>query len=265
MTSARTLAALLVLSSGAGCAGAQRSEAEGQRQVRLGMAEQMARRGDWAGAFQVADALHREDPTDPMALLMRGKALRKQAINIEAESDVRQVLKLAPRYSEAHAELALLCEANGRRAEAMEHHEKASELSPGNPRYLNNLAFALLVRGKAREAVPLFEEALRGEPSSPRLRNNLGFALAATGEFGRAAEQFRLAGDPVQARNNLGFAYERAGNLAQAFDLYRQAMEAAPGDARPKANLQHVAQELGRPMPDGVAPGSPGAADKGGG
>lgn len=243
-----SVAVMLLVVSG-GCASKQKTaEAQG-RQVRLGMAEQMAARGDWAGAFQIADALTREDPADGDALLLRAKALRKQEMPAEAEADLRKLVALQPRNPEAHAELAIVCEHSGRGAEALEHHEEASRLAPGQPRYLNNLAFALVVRGKAKDAIPKLEEALRSEPRSPRLRNNLGFAYAATGDFARAAEQFRLGGTPVQARNNLGFAYERSGNLAQAYDLYLQAVQLDPADPTARTNLLHVGTRLGRTVP----------------
>lgn len=248
-----------------GCASKQKTEAESNRQVRLAMAGQLEVRGDWGGAFQIADGLTREDPNDAIALLIRGKALRKQGMPAEAEGDLRRVLVLAPKYPEAHAELGVLCDATARSAEALEHHREASKLAPGSPRYLNNLGFALVVRGKQKEAIPLLEEALRAEPGSAILRNNLGFALAASGDFGRAAEQFRLGGGTAEGNVNLGFAYERSGNLPQAYDAYLRAVRLVPGDVRARANLEAVTRQLGREPPPELAAQPPRAAEKGGG
>lgn len=249
----------------AGCAGVQKTEVESSRQVRLAMADQLAQRGDWAGAFQIVDGLTREDPTDATALLFRAKVLRKQAMTAESEADLRRVLQLEPRFAEAHSELGVLCEHAARPQEAMERHQEAKRLSPADPRYLNNLGFAMVIRGRAKDAIPLLEEALRAEPGSARLRNNMGFAMASTGDFGRAAEQFRLGGTPLQATINLGFAYERSGNLAQAYPLYLQAVRLDPADARARSNLEHVAREMGRELPPELAVGAPGAGEKGGG
>jgi Flp pilus assembly protein TadD len=237
------------------CASAQKTSQAQGRQVRLGVGEQMAARGDWAGALRVADGLTREDPSDQDALLLRAKALRHQDMDAEAEADLRRLIALEPRNPEAHAELAVLCEYAARGSEALKEHQEASRLAPGHPRYLNNLAFALLARGKPKEGIPMLEEALRYEPRSPRLRNNLGFSYAATGDFVRAAEQFRLGGTPAQSRNNLGFAYERAGNLTQAYDAYLEAVQLDPADPRARANLSHTANQLGRtPPPVSVVP-----------
>jgi len=253
------LAALAV----AGCAG-PRAEGAGARQVQLGMAAQLGERGDWAASFAAADAVVREDPTDPTALVLRARALRHQGMYGEAEADLRRVLGQTPGNAAAHSELGLVCERTARPAEALEHHRRAHELAPGQPRYTNNLAFALLVRGKGREAVPLLEEALRIEPGSERLRNNMGFALASTGDFRGADRQFRMAGTPAQAAANLGFAYERAGNLAQAYEQYVRAVRMDPAADRPRANLAHVARELGRDVPAELAPPPAPAVEKGG-
>ena len=260
-----TMVAVFLAMLAAGCASVQKTEAQSSRQVRLAMADQLARRGDWSGAFQIVDGLTREDPTDATALLFRAKALRKQEMTAESEADLRRVLLLEPRYAEAHAELGVLCEHAARPQEALERHKEAQQLSPTDPRYLNNLGFAMVIRGRAKDAIPLLEEALRSEPGNPRLRNNLGFAMASTGDFGRAAEQFRLGGTPLQATNNLGFAYERSGNLAQAYQLYLQAVRLDPADARARSNLEHVAMEMGRELPPEVAVGAPGKGEKGGG
>jgi Flp pilus assembly protein TadD len=237
----------------AACAGTQRSSAEGARNVRLAMAEQLARQGDWAAAFAAADALTSEDPSNTPARLVRGTALRHQELLQEAEADLRGVLKAEPRNAAAHSELALLLERAGRQDEALQHHEEARRLAPDEPRYLNALAFALTVRGEAARAVPLLEEALRVEPGNPRYRNNLGFACAASGDFARSAREFARGGTPPQARNNLALAYERAGDLGHAFDLYLEAWRLDP-DPRYLNNLEHAARKLGRSLPPEVTP-----------
>ena len=99
-----------------------------RRRGRSGWAwpSRLAARGDWAGAFQVADALVREDPSDGDALLLRAKALRKQEMTGGGRGrPPAGWSSLQPRNPEAHAELAVLCEHSGRGAEALDHHEEA--------------------------------------------------------------------------------------------------------------------------------------------
>jgi|SRR6266568_4923301 len=258
----RSLSILAVMLQLAGCASAQRTASRGARQVRLGMAEQLAARGDWTAAFEAADALTREDPSDTAARLVRGKALHHQGMLIEAAADVERVVEAEPRNAAAHAELAVQCEELGKPDDALVHHHEAHRLVPDDPRYSNNLAFALIVRRKPREAMPLLEQALRAEPRAQRLRNNLGFAYAAAGDFVRSAKQFELGGTSGEARNNLGFAYERSGNLAQAFELYVQAWKLEP-TPRVRSNLEYVARKLGRVIPPELGTGAA-KSEKGG-
>lgn len=244
----RAAAALTAVLLGAtGCAGAQRNHAH---DLRLAVAEQLGAKGDWAGAYRAADALTRDDPKDGPARLLRARALRHSGAVDEADAALRALVADEPRNAGAHAELAVLCEHARRPDEALVHHREALRLEPRSARYLNNLGFALHLRGRSREAVPLLEEALRIDPADPRLRNNLGFALAATGDFTRAAQQFQLGGTRAEARNNLGVAYERAGNLLQAYDRYLEAVQLEVSLEAARGNLEHVARELGRELPD---------------
>jgi Flp pilus assembly protein TadD len=243
-----------------GCAGAQRMT-RSARLVRLGMAEQLAERGQWTAAFEASDALIREDPSDAAARLVRGKALRHQGMLTEAAADVQRVVAEEPRNAAAHAELAIDDEELRKPEDALMHHREAHRLAPDDPRFANNLAFALILRGKPREAVPLLEQALRTEPRNQRLRNNLGFAHAAEGDFVHAAQQFQLAGTPGEAKNNLGFAYERSGNLAQAFELYVEACKLQPAP-RFRNNLEYVARKLGRALPPDLGTGA-GTSERG--
>jgi Flp pilus assembly protein TadD len=246
---AARLASFALLVVLAGCAGAQRT-GDTRYQLRLAMGEQLASQGDWAGAYRVADALCREEPKEGRAGLLRARALRHTGAVDEAEAALRDLLREEPKNAAAHAELAILFERTRRTDEALAHHQEALRLERGSPRYLNNMGFALHLRGRSREAIPLFEEALRIEPADARLRNNLGFALAASGDFARAARQFELAGTKAEARNNLGLAYERAGNLLQAYDQYLEAVQLDAASATARGNLEHVAREMGRVLPE---------------
>jgi tetratricopeptide (TPR) repeat protein len=84
--------------------------------------------------------------------------------------------------------------------EALSMIEKALELSPGNPAYLDSQGWALYRLGKPADALPLIEEALRLVPDDPTLLEHYGDIFSRLGRRGEATESYQkalLAGGPV--------------------------------------------------------------------
>jgi Flp pilus assembly protein TadD len=230
-----------------GCATAHR--APPVTEARRLLARDLAERGDAKGALPLADALCRERPRDADAFVLRGTIYRDLGLLEEAERDLRQALAIDRRGARAHSELAVVLDRRRLHEDAAPHHARAVELSPDDPRLMNNLGFSLFTRGHAREAIDVYLRAVRLAPSDPRLRNNLAFAYAVTGDFTRAAQSFAMGGSAAQAMNNLGWAYENKGLLAQAFEMYLEAARLDPALAAARTNLLAVAVDLGRPVP----------------
>jgi Flp pilus assembly protein TadD len=232
----------------AACAGPSK-----EVRAKRALGDELVRRGEWGGAFSVVNDLCRQDRRDAHALMLRGIIYTEQRLLAEAEADLKEAVRLAPRLVRAHSALAILYDTQRKGRDALVHHRRAVELAPGDPVYLNNLGFSLFASGRARDAIPVLHEALRAAPADVRVRNNLGFAYAATGDLARAAEQFSAAGSPAQARNNLGWAYERRGALEQAYELYAEAARLDPSSDGARQNLSRVARALGRDVPPDLA------------
>jgi Flp pilus assembly protein TadD len=232
----------------AACAGPSK-EVRAQR----ALGEELVRRGEWGGAFEVVNNLCQQDRRDAHALMLRGIIYTEQRLLAEAEADLKEAVRLAPRLARAHSTLAILYDIERKAQDALVHHRRAVELAPAEPAYLNNLGFSLFASGRARDAIPVLHEALRAAPADARVRNNLGFAYAASGDLARAAEQFSAAGARAQARNNLGWAYERRGALEQAYELYAEAARLDPTADGARQNLSRVAEALGREVPPDLA------------
>jgi Flp pilus assembly protein TadD len=227
------------------CAAQQPDLARAQR----AMSRELIARGDYRGAFAAVDPVCREHPRDAEALTLRGSIYREQGLMTEAQGDLEEAARLAPKSASTQSALAILYDMAREGERALEHHRIAAELEPKNPSYQNNLGFSLFARGRAREAIAVLSEALRNAPTDTRIRNNLGFCYAAVGDLPRAAEQFERAGNKSQARNNLGYAYERRGNAAQAFQLYVEALRLDPASQVARQNLSRVARQLNRDLP----------------
>jgi len=253
-----TLAAGLAIAAGqlgAGCAGTSgvHRTSETGYAARHSLARELVSRGDWARAFAMLDDLHRERPKDADVLTLRGIVYRERGLFADAETDLKEVLKLTPESADAHAALGILYDVQ-MRSEAEAEHRAAVKLAPNNPAYLNNLGFSLYLRHRFKEAVKSYESAARLAPLSRRVRTNLGFACAAMGDLRRAAREFQMGGSEAEAKNNLGFAYERRGDMSNAFDLYLEAVRLDPKGERARSNLVHAALVLGRPLPAEAAP-----------
>jgi Flp pilus assembly protein TadD len=229
-----------------GCAGLSGAPKSDTFLARKKLARELVARQDLDEAFFYADALHREEPSDPEVLVIRGIIYREKGLNDEAETDIKAALAQNERLPEAHAALGILYDMSGRGVDAERHHKRAIVLAPSNAAVLNNLGFSLFLRRKHAEAITEYQKAVRLDPTNKRIRTNLGFAYAATGDFTHAAKEFTRGGVPAEAKNNLGFAYERSGNLPRAYDLYLEAWRLNPKWARSRANLVHVAEKLGR-------------------
>jgi Flp pilus assembly protein TadD len=223
-------------------------------QARKRLARELIAHNDWASAFAYADDMHREYPRDAEVLVLRGTIYRERGLPAEAETDLRDAIRLDDDSAEAHAALGILYDVTLRPTQAEPEHRQAVKLAPNNAAYLNNLGFSLFLHGRTQDAIGFYQQAARLDPTSRRVRTNLGFAYGAIGDLRRAAHEFEMAGTPAEAKNNLGFAYERRGDLGHAYDLYLEAARLDPSSSRARSNLVHAAEVLGRPVPADVSP-----------
>jgi tetratricopeptide (TPR) repeat protein len=118
--------------------------------------------GDSAGALRKAEAAHREDPGDVMALIALGEALEAQHELVRAARVYGSLIDLFP----ARADLRRMAGARLERlsavglALAVDSYEKALQQRPDHPSAHRLLAFALLKQGKPEAAFETLEAAL---------------------------------------------------------------------------------------------------------
>ena len=156
-----------------------------------------------------------EEPREPFALRSLGRALLEQEHYAEAESSLRESIRLAPQYSEPHVYLGLLDEKLGKNADA---------------------------EGELRQAVEL-------NPFGSDPRNALGRFYFERGRYAEAEEQFRasLMGVPsIDAYRGLGQACAKLAKESDAEDAWREALRREPFDELAHAGLGKIHMEHGR-------------------
>lgn len=130
-----------------------------------------------------------------------GSACEQSGQSTRSEVALRRALQLNPSHHQSLNYLGYMWAERGKNLkEALLMIEKALELSPGNPAYLDSQGWALYRLGNPSAALPLIEEALRLVPDDPTLLEHYGDVILRLGRKGEASEAYRkalLAGGPA--------------------------------------------------------------------
>jgi Flp pilus assembly protein TadD len=148
----------------------------------------------------------------------------------EAESALREAIRVQPREAAAHFNLGLLLAETGRSDDAVAALRRALELDPRSAPAAYNLA-VLVGEASPKEAATLSGRAAEGAPQDPRYAFTEAFYLEKAGDK-KAAERVLRA---LVVRHPgyrdawalLGAMLEARGLTAEAGRVYRQAADAA--------------------------------------
>lgn len=209
----------------------------------LGLANLKLRRGDTAGALQVARAALAKDP--------KSNSLRNALNRIRLESpgradevirDTKAVLRLDEKNVSAMINLAAAYGVQGKHelSEAILGNAKA--LSPEDPEILGRLAVARMAMGEKLKARLALEEATRlPGGATAEIYNNLGLVYHEAGDFPGAEQQFlkALARWPsmMAAQINLGNALKGQKKFREADEAFQKALVAEPKNPKLLYNL----------------------------
>lgn len=113
---------------------------------------------------------------------------------LRSEAALRRAIFLNPDHHQALNYLGYMWAERGRNLrEAKTLIERALDLNPGNPAYLDSQAWALFRMGDAASAEPLMSEAIRQVPDDPLLLEHYADILVALGRRPEAMENYRKA------------------------------------------------------------------------
>jgi Flp pilus assembly protein TadD len=143
--------------------------------------------------------------------------------------------------AESHNRLGLARLQQEKFTEAESFLRQALKLQPDHNQARNNLGSALVQQGQFIEAQDLFEAALQQDPGYSSARINLANVLRNRGDHlkSRALLETVLAAQPesVEALNNLGAVAQDLGDEELAMQSLSQALRLAPDSARIRWNL----------------------------
>uniref|UniRef100_Q01XC0 TPR repeat-containing protein n=1 Tax=Solibacter usitatus (strain Ellin6076) TaxID=234267 RepID=Q01XC0_SOLUE len=161
----------------------------------------------------------------------------------EAAAELRETVRIRPRFAPAHSELGQVLGKLGLPGEALPALQQAKSLQPDLTDIDLRLGAVLGSLGRADQAADAFAEAVRLQPGNGDAHYNYGISLAQQGKLHDAAREFRatvqLRPSDVEARFNLGIAAASLGRTDEAVAQFREALRLRP-------QFPEAQQELGR-------------------
>lgn len=142
----------------------------------------------------------------------------------EAETHLREAIRLAPQVPEAHYNLGNALKALDRLDDAIAAYTAAIHLRPAFTKARINLGGVLTRREQYEEALRNYEEGIRLDPGAAELLDARGVALQSLGRVDEGLESFRRAyavkPELASARRNAGLAMLMSGDFATGWAEY---------------------------------------------
>jgi len=195
-------------------------------------------------------ALLKDDPFDVRAIRLFAELAGRIGRYQDAENLLRRAVELAPGFTPARANLALVLYRTNRAAEALEQLALVTQEDPDNLGHANLAAAANGRIGAFDEALALYARVLRDAPDQPRVWMSYGHMLKTVGQQAEGIAAYRRA---IALMPGLGEAWWSLANLKTVrFDEGDiAAMEAALADpALGAEDRWHLDFALGKAFED---------------
>ena len=171
-------------------------------------------------------ALLKDDPFDVRAIRLFAELAGRIGRYQDAENLLRRAIELAPQFTAARANLALVLYRTNRAPEALEELAKVTADDPENVGHANLQAAAYGRIGEFDEALALYEQVLKQAAAQPRVWMSYGHMLKTVGRQADGVAAYRRA---IALLPTLGEAWWSLANLktVRFDDADIAAMEAA--------------------------------------
>jgi Tfp pilus assembly protein PilF len=168
----------------------------------------------------------KRDPFDARAIRMLAELAGRIGRYRDAETLLRRALELAPGFTAARANLALVLHRLNRASEALAELDEIARDEPDNLGHANLRAAALGRLGDFAEAIGLYEAVLAHAPDQPKVWMSYGHMLKTVGRQADGVAAYRRA---IALQPSLGEAWWSLANLktVRFADSDVAAMEAA--------------------------------------
>ncbi|MGL4314263.1 MAG: tetratricopeptide repeat-containing sulfotransferase family protein [Sphingomonas sp.] len=165
-------------------------------------------------ALNIAEPLLRQqlkdDPFDVAAIRMLAELAGRIGRYRDAETLLRRAVELAPGFTPARANLALVLYRLNRPMEAIAELDAVMAAEPDNPGHQNLQAAATARLGNFDEAIALYERVLGQAPNQPRVWMSYGHMLKTVGRQADGVAAYRQA---IALMPTLGEAWWSLANL----------------------------------------------------
>ncbi len=187
------------------------------------------------------------DPDLHGASLSLAEAYRNMGRLKKAEGLLRELTQRAQWLPEAWDMLGLVEAGRSEWANARQYHSRALALDPYSAQAHYNMGIALQEEGRLKAAAQAYGAALRIQPDDAEAHNNLGLVYAAAGLLEKAAMHHRKALEIEphypEAAFNLGLAYRGQHKYLLAAEAFTIALTLAPDLAVAKEQLEQMGIE----------------------
>ncbi len=154
-------------------------------------------------------------------------------MNLLAKQACEKILKIDPRFIDAHLMQGVICAQQQRFVEAAGHFKRITGIDPAHLGARYNQGLMWLNAGQMDEAEAVFQQVLALDGKHIPALNSLGVLHAQTGRFEQAIPCFQtsleLAPGQPEVLNNLGNCALELGQIQEAEHFYLRALEQAPG------------------------------------
>jgi tetratricopeptide (TPR) repeat protein len=167
-----------------------------------------------ANALNIAEPILKQRlkavPTDVAAIRMLAELAGRIGRYVDAENLLRRALDLAPGFTAARSNLAMVLHRQNKTEAALAELDIVLALDPNNPNHQNLKAAALGKIGDYDEALALYENVLQNRPDQPKIWMSYAHVLKTVGRQDDSIAAYRRA---LALKSDLGEVWWSLANL----------------------------------------------------